>query len=297
MMQQLMINQQKTAFEINTKVDNINVKKPVKSGETIEVRAEAETGKVVVDTPPVVCVYARKVSYPVRQKNSRKDLEATKCKEMMSELIVKLSFEYDVEMMHALKKYVKSFVTNKTTSPKEIVLTISKRHSTLLANKVPEKMEDPQSFVLSFEIEGAIFRRSLCDLGSSVNLLPYTMAKRLGITNFRPIKIQLIFADRLVRHPVGIVLDIDVVIKNHKIHVDLVVMELDQEPKDPFILGHLFLDTAGAIIDVKRRKINLHLEDIIMKFEVNKMLKKLRWMVIPFPSIILQRIIEIMMRK
>lgn len=114
----------------------------------------------------------------MKQKKSRRDLEAAKCKEMVSELTMKLSFEDVVEMMPALKRYVKSLVTNKA-SPKETVMSISKRCSTLLQNRVPEKMEDPKSFVLSCEIGGAIFRRSLCDLGSSVNLMPYTVAKGL----------------------------------------------------------------------------------------------------------------------
>ncbi|KAF8104118.1 hypothetical protein N665_0178s0004 [Sinapis alba] len=127
---------------------------------------------------------------------------------------------------------------------------------------------------IACEIEGAIFRRSLCDLGSSVNLMPYIVAKRIDFTNFKPTKIHLVFAHRSMRHPIGVVLDIDVVIGNYRIPADFVVLELNQEPKDPLILGRPFLATARAIIDVKTCKINLHLEDIIMKFEVDKMLKR-----------------------
>ncbi|KAF8111959.1 hypothetical protein N665_0070s0029 [Sinapis alba] len=302
MMQQLMINQQKTASEINIKVDNINLKVDNMSGkdlppnemktvetqepvvvnaepetvevaEPVEVNVEKETVEVAIDTPPLVRVYTPKLPYPVKQKKSRRDLEAAKCKEMVSELTVKLSFEDVVEMMAALKRYVKSLVTNKA-SPKESVMSISKRCSTLLQSIVPENMEDPGSFVLLCEIEGAIFTRDLCDLGSNVNLMPYTVAKRLGFTNFRPTKIQLVFADRSVRHPVGVVLDIDVVIGNYKIPADFVVLEMNQEPKDPLIWGHPLLATAGAIINVKRGKIDLHLGDINMKFEVDNMLKR-----------------------
>ncbi|KAF8114871.1 hypothetical protein N665_0032s0003 [Sinapis alba] len=253
-----------------------NERRTVETKEPVVVKVETETVEtveVVVDTPPPVRVYTPKLPYPVNEKKSHRDLEAAKCKKMVSELTVKLSFEDVVEMMPALKRYVKSLVTNKV-SPKESVISISKRCSILLQNRVPEKMEDPGSFVLSYEIEGVIFRRSLCDLGSSVNLMSYTVAKRLGFTNFKPTKIQLVFADRSVRHPVGVVLDIDVVIGNYKIPADFVVLELDQEPKDPLILGHPFLATAGAIIDVKRGKMDLHLGDIIMKFEVDKMLKR-----------------------
>jgi len=95
----------------------------------------------------MVRVYTPKLPYPVKQRKSRRDLEAAKCKEMVSELNVKLSFEDVVEMMHALKRYVKSLVTNKA-SPKENVMSISKRCSTLLQNRAPEKMEDSGSFVL-----------------------------------------------------------------------------------------------------------------------------------------------------
>ncbi|KAF8089385.1 hypothetical protein N665_0507s0005 [Sinapis alba] len=153
--------------------------------EPVEANVEKEIVEVVVDTPPPVRVYTPKLPYPVKQKKSHRDLEAAKCKEMVSELTVKLSFEDAVEMMPALKRYVKSLVTNKI-SPKESVMFISKRCNTLLQNRVPEKMKDSGSFVLSCEIGGAIFKRSLYDLGSSVNLMPYTVAKRLGFTNFKP---------------------------------------------------------------------------------------------------------------
>ncbi|KAF8082322.1 hypothetical protein N665_0833s0002 [Sinapis alba] len=211
---------------VNVETEIVEVAEPetVEVAEPVKTNVEKETVEVSVDTPPPVRVYTPKLPYPVKQKKSRKGLEAAKCKEMVNELTVKLSFEDAVEMMPALKRYVKSLVTNKA-SPKESVMSLSKRCSTLLQNRVPEKMEDPGSFVLSCEIE-----------------------------------------DRSVRHPVGVVLDIDVVIGNYKIPADFVVLELDQEPKDPLILGRPFLATAGAIIDVKRGKIDLHQGDIIMKF-------------------------------
>ncbi|KAF8084969.1 hypothetical protein N665_0691s0008 [Sinapis alba] len=314
MMQQLMINQQKTASEINIKVDNINVKVDImyqnlnNKWEFLSAyvkKLDTQVAQTVEAVKRPTGVLPGKNEQNPRNKfvnaitlrsgkelphNERRtvetkepivvsaesetiDLEEDKCKEMVSELTVKLSFEDVVEMMPALKRYMKSLVTNKA-SPKESVMSISKRCSTLLQNRVPEKIEDPGIFVLSCEIEGAIFRRSLCDLGSSVNLMPYTMAKRLDFTNFKPTKIHLVFADRLVRHPVGVILDIDVVIGNYKIPVDFVVLELDQEPKDPLNLDCPFLSITGAIIDVKRGKIDLHLGDIIMKFEVDKMLKR-----------------------
>ena len=52
------------------------------------------------------------------------------------------------------------------------------------------------------------------------------------------------------------------------------VLEAEEEPIDPLILGRPFLCTAGAIIDIRQGMIDLHLGDIAMKFEMNKLLKK-----------------------
>ncbi|CAA7040834.1 unnamed protein product [Microthlaspi erraticum] len=124
------------------------------------------------------------------------------------------------------------------------------------------------------EIGSTHFHRALCDLGSSVNLMPYSVAKLLGITDFKPTKISLVFADRSVRRPVGVIMDVPIMVGDCYIPADFVVLELEHQPKDPLILGRPFLATAGAIIDVKNGKIDLHLGDIVMNFEVNKSMEK-----------------------
>ena len=49
---------------------------------------------------------------------------------------------------------------------------------------------------------------------SSVNLVPYSVAKRLGFTDFKPTRISLVFADRSVKSPVGILEDLHVRVGN-----------------------------------------------------------------------------------
>ncbi|CAA7023838.1 unnamed protein product [Microthlaspi erraticum] len=136
-----------------------------------------------------------------------------------------------------------TFLAKDQTGASEIAAVLSK-------TKIPEKLYDPGRFVLSCNIGGTTFKRSLCYLGSSVNLMPYIVAKRLGIPSFRPTKIQFVFADRSVRRPVGVVTDVQVMIEECYIPADFVVLKLDQEPRDPLILGRRFLATVGAIIDV-----------------------------------------------
>ena len=53
--------------------------------------------------------------------------------------------------------------------------------------------------------------------------------------------------------------DLSVTIGSVEIPTDFVVLEIDEEPKDPLILGRPFLSTAGALIDVRKGKIDLNL--------------------------------------
>ncbi|CAA7042054.1 unnamed protein product [Microthlaspi erraticum] len=69
-------------------------------------------------------------------------------------------------------------------------------------------------------------------------------------------------------------MDVPIMVGDCYIPADFVVLELEHQPKDPLILGRPFLATAGAIIDVKNGKIDLHLGDIVMNFEVNKSMEK-----------------------
>ncbi|XP_056853224.1 uncharacterized protein LOC130502448 [Raphanus sativus] len=62
---------------------------------------------------------------------------------------------------------------------------------------------------------------------------------------------------------------------NCEIPTDFVVLEMDEEARDPLILGRPFLATAGAIINVKEGKIDLHLgKEHILHFDINEIMKR-----------------------
>ena len=96
----------------------------------------------------------------------------------------------------------------------------------------------------------------------------------MGLTNFKPTRISLVFADRSIKLPVGVLEDLQVQIGDTTVPADFVVLELEDEPKDPLILGRPFLCTAGAIIDIRNGRIDLQLGDIVMKFEMDELLKR-----------------------
>ncbi|XP_013694077.1 uncharacterized protein LOC106398019 [Brassica napus] len=172
-----------------------------------------------------------------------------------------------------MRSLVKGLISGKTSADSDIMM-VSKESSAVLQYRTVKKLEDPEKFVLPVQIGKAVFACSLCDLGSNVNLMPYSVAKRMGLTNFKPTRILLVFADRSVKLPVGVLEDLQVQIGNTTVPVDFVVLELEYELKDPLILGRPFLCTAGAIIDVRNGRIDLQPGDIVMKFEMDELLKR-----------------------
>ncbi|CAA7021264.1 unnamed protein product [Microthlaspi erraticum] len=151
---------------------------------------------------------------------------------------------------------MKELISGKVAEEENVML-VSEECSAVLQNKVIKKRSDPGRFVLLERESDAVF-----------------CGQATGIHQVQTTKVSLVFADRSTKFPVGILEDLHVQIGNTLIPADFVVLELDEEPKDPLILGRNFLCTAGAIIDVKGGIIDLHLGDIVMRFEMNKLLKK-----------------------
>ncbi|KAL0696219.1 hypothetical protein Bca4012_063399 [Brassica carinata] len=140
---------------------------------------------------------------------------------------------------------------------------------------IPKKLEDPGCFTLPCAIGPLMFERCLCDLGASVSLMPLSVAKKLGFSQYKKCKLSLVLADRSVKFPIGILEDLPVMVGNCEIPTDFVVLEMDEEARDPLILGRPLLATAGAIINVKEGKIDLHLEkEHTLHFDIKEVMKR-----------------------
>lgn len=192
---------------------------------------------------------------------------------MLEDLTVRVPLMDAIQMMPSMQRFMKGLISGNISEDSEFMI-VSKECSTVLQNMPIKKLGDPGKFVLSIHVGKLVFSGSLVDMGSSVNLMPYSVARRLGFTHFKPTRMSLVFADMSVKSPVGILEDLQVRVGNTTVPADCVVLELEEESKNPLILGRQFLCIVGVIIDVWKGKIDLHLGDIVMQFEMNSLLKK-----------------------
>ena len=81
-------------------------------------------------------------------------------------------------------------------------------------------------------IGGKVLEKALLDLGASVNLLPYSVYKKLGLGELKPTAITLSVADRSVKIPRGVIEDVLVQVDNFYYPVDFIVLDTDPTVKE-----------------------------------------------------------------
>ena len=132
------------------------------------------------------------------------------------------------------------------------------------------KLKDPGSFYIPCNIGTEFIEKSFCDLGASVSLIPYLVCNKLGLKNFKLTTMTLQLADHSCRYSMGIVEDMPVEVGGSIIPTDFVVLDMEEDPKIPIILGRPFLATAGAIIDVKNHKLSLVIGKERLEYDLSK---------------------------
>ena len=90
----------------------------------------------------------------------------------------------------------------------------------------------------------------LIDLGSSINLIPLSIVKRLGNIEIKSTKMTLQLADKSTTSPYGVAQDMLVKVDKFFFPVDFIVIDMEEDDDAPLILGRPFMKTARMMIDV-----------------------------------------------
>ena len=135
------------------------------------------------------------------------------------------------------------------------------------------KRKHPGSLIIPYSIGSLKFQRALCDLGASINLIPLSVYKKLGLGEAKPTSIKLQLTDRTVKELKGIVEDVLVRARKFIFQVDFVVLNFEEDEEVPLILGMPFLYTARAIIDVYDGTLTLRVGDENCIFNIYQSMK------------------------
>ena len=113
--------------------------------------------------------------------------------------------------------------------------------------KTPVKYKDLGCPTISINIGGTCVEKAPLDLGASVNLLPYSMYKKLVLGELKPTSITLSLANRSIKIQKGAIEDVLIQVDKFYYPVDFVVLDTELVAVGanhvPIILGRLFLAT------------------------------------------------------
>ena len=103
------------------------------------------------------------------------------------------------------------FMKDMTTKKRSVIFEDDDgmHHCSFIATKsLVQKKEDLGSFTITCTIGLLHFAKALCDLGASINLMPLSIYKKLGLEDPKPNTMQLLMANQTVKRPVGILFDV-----------------------------------------------------------------------------------------
>nr|XP_016493036.1 PREDICTED: uncharacterized protein LOC107812451 [Nicotiana tabacum] len=169
--------------------------------------------------------------------------------EMLKQIQVNISLIDALREMPGYAKMMKDLMYRKFDFQDLAIVTLTQTCSAVIIRPIAEKLFDPGSFTIPCTICSDAFAKALCDLGASINLMPLSIYKRLGIGRARSTSMLLQLADRTVKRP-----------------------SVDEEI--PIILGSPFLATWRALIDCETGELKMRLNDEEIMFNVQKSMRR-----------------------
>ncbi|GKE18497.1 reverse transcriptase domain-containing protein [Tanacetum coccineum] len=219
-----------------------------------------------------------KLPYPERMKvreNDKPSAQHSQFLKMFKQLHLEIGLKDALVEMPKFNKWLSSLLRNKEKLEEIAITTVNAECSAIIMNKVPEKLEDPGKFLIPCALQELNRTSALADFGASINLLPHSIYKQLGLEALTPTRMTLELANRSITHPMGIAEDVVVRVNGFTFLADFVVVNFELDPRVPIILGRPFLRTAKALIDLYEETLTLRVgkEELVYyakKSEKNK---------------------------
>ncbi|GKA98620.1 reverse transcriptase domain-containing protein, partial [Tanacetum coccineum] len=151
---------------------------------------------------------------------------------------------------------LKSLLSNKEKLLELTNTPLNENCLAVILKKLPEKLGDPWKIFIPCGFS-ELKCKALPDLGASINLMPLSVWKKLGLPELISTRMTLELANRAICTPAGIARDVFVPVGKFTFPADFITVDYESDPRVPLILGRPFLQTAHALIDVHGEKMIL----------------------------------------
>ncbi|XP_021717666.1 uncharacterized protein LOC110685448 [Chenopodium quinoa] len=119
-----------------------------------------------------------KLPFPQRFVRAKLDAQFGNFLEVIKNLHISVLFVDAMKKMPHYSKFLKDLLSVRRECE---TVSLTANCSAILSNKLPTKLKDPGYFSIPCSINGIEFDKALCDLGSSVSLMPYFVYQKLSV--------------------------------------------------------------------------------------------------------------------
>jgi len=130
------------------------------------------------------------------------------------------------------------------------------------------KHKDPGSVTIPCSIGEVFVGKALIDLGASINLMSLSVCRRLRELEIMPTRMTLQLAYHSITTPYGVIEDVLVWVNHLIFPIDFVVMDIEEDPNIPLILGRPFMSTASCVVDMGKKKLEMGIENQQISFDL-----------------------------
>ncbi|XP_070017736.1 uncharacterized protein [Nicotiana sylvestris] len=204
-------------------------------------------------------------------KREKLDKQFSKFLDILKKLYINIPFTDALTQMPSYAKFFKIFLSSKRKLEDVSVVKLTEKCSAILQNKLPQKLGDPGSFTIPCTVGG--FEKALRDSGASINLMPFSIFRKLELGEMNDTEVPLQLADQSTKRPNRIIENILIRVDKFVFPVDFIVFETEENTEVPLILGRSFLATGRSIIDVHQGQLILRVDEERVIFDMQKMMK------------------------
>jgi hypothetical protein len=193
--------------------------------------------------------------------------------DIFKRLEINIPYAEDLEQMATYAKFMKKILSKKRRYNEEETIQLDVNCSAIIQRQLPKKEKDPRRVTFPVAIGKINVGKALIDLGSSINLIPYSVVKWVGGLDIKLTKMTLQLADKSITRPMGITEDDLVRVDKFVFPVDFVVMDIEEGDDVPLILGRAFMLATRMMIDYDDGLMKVRLDNEEINFNLHNAMK------------------------
>ncbi|XP_024027316.1 uncharacterized protein LOC112093341 [Morus notabilis] len=122
-----------------------------------------------------------------RFQTQKQDKQFRRFIDVLKQLHINIPLVEALEQMPNYVKFIKDILSKKRRLGEFEMVALTEEYNAILKNKLPPKLKDPCSFTIPCSIGDQYVGKALYDLGASINLMPMSIFRKLGIDREVPI--------------------------------------------------------------------------------------------------------------